>query len=539
MSSPTVPALEQWPPDPIHDVSADDTRWTSANAGEQMPGLLTPLTARYVVGPAELGVRMAFHDLGVLPRSEVRPATSADKQHVAMFFGRFTTNVDEVRRIFDLTPGASGEAYEQQMFGSLKPGVTHALAKRRYPVVAVRMPLAMALVGRRSRALRKDFQQWWQGAVREAETASLEDCRRLFGEAQDRMAQLLRFHWVATMAAQVSYGKIAALAAGAGKPGLETTICGGYGTEEVQVAIDFWRLAHGEITHEDFLLEHGHNVPSGAELSARSWREDPASIDDLLGSYRRLSADQNPAEVIKRRAGERQAAQAAILAALPRHRRPGAALLFRLSREYIQLRTVGKGAQHVSYDVARAAARRAGQLLAQDGVLHEPDDVFYLTDKELLGALPGDAGSIAVARKARRATYASLELPQTWIGNPVPLEAGPDEAATAAGPVSGMGVSPGVVEGVVRIVESPMDGDLEPGEILVCETTDPSWISLMVVAAGLVIDIGGPVSHGAIVAREMGVPCVINTQDGTRRLRTGERVRIDGSAGTVEVLVAA
>jgi pyruvate,water dikinase len=96
-----------------------------------------------------------------------------------------------------------------------------------------------------------------------------------------------------------------------------------------------------------------------------------------------------------------------------------------------------------------------------------------------------------------------------------------------------------VVEGRARVVLDAAASELEPGEILVCETTDPSWASLFLVASALVIDIGGALSHGAIVARELGVPCVINTKVGTRRLRTGDHLRVDGNAGLVTVLPAA
>ncbi|MFY1621075.1 PEP-utilizing enzyme, partial [Micromonospora sp. WMMD736] len=92
-------------------------------------------------------------------------------------------------------------------------------------------------------------------------------------------------------------------------------------------------------------------------------------------------------------------------------------------------------------------------------------------------------------------------------------------------------------EGRVRIVHDPADDiDIDPGEILVCPTTDPSWVSLMTIASALVIDIGAAVSHGAIIARELGLPCVIGTRSGTTDLREGDHVRVDGSAGTVEVL---
>jgi phosphoenolpyruvate synthase/pyruvate phosphate dikinase len=101
-----------------------------------------------------------------------------------------------------------------------------------------------------------------------------------------------------------------------------------------------------------------------------------------------------------------------------------------------------------------------------------------------------------------------------------------DQAPGRAGDVvTGIGVSDGVVEGRARVVTNPDFADVEPDEILVAPFTDPSWASIMFVSAGLVVDIGGAMSHAAVVARELGMPCVVNTKDGTERLRTGDLVR--------------
>jgi pyruvate,water dikinase len=100
-----------------------------------------------------------------------------------------------------------------------------------------------------------------------------------------------------------------------------------------------------------------------------------------------------------------------------------------------------------------------------------------------------------------------------------------------------MAVSPGEVEGRARVVMDPDAGiEIEPGEVLVCQTTDPSWASYFLVASALVIDIGGAMSHGAIVARELGIPCVINTRTGTSAISPGDLLRVDGGSGKVEVL---
>jgi pyruvate,water dikinase len=102
--------------------------------------------------------------------------------------------------------------------------------------------------------------------------------------------------------------------------------------------------------------------------------------------------------------------------------------------------------------------------------------------------------------------------------------------------LQGLGVSAGVVEARARVVLDAADLDFEPGEILVAPYTDPSWAPLMFTAAALVVDIGGELSHAAVVARELGVPCVMGTGNGTRRLRTGDLLRVDGRTGVVEVL---
>lgn len=112
-------------------------------------------------------------------------------------------------------------------------------------------------------------------------------------------------------------------------------------------------------------------------------------------------------------------------------------------------------------------------------------------------------------------------------------------ASTGEGPclITGVGASTGTVEGLARVVIDPTTAEpVEDGEILVCPVTHPRWVSLMAIASGLVIDIGSTASHGAVIARELGVPCVINTLTGTRDLHTGDHIRVDGDGGTVEIL---
>lgn len=101
--------------------------------------------------------------------------------------------------------------------------------------------------------------------------------------------------------------------------------------------------------------------------------------------------------------------------------------------------------------------------------------------------------------------------------------------------LSGIPGSAGVVDGRVHVIDDP-DDDIEPGEILVCRTTNPSWTPLFGLADAIVLDIGGPNSHGPIIAREMGIPCVINVGNGTVVLKDGDLVRVNGNDGTVKIL---
>jgi pyruvate,water dikinase len=162
--------------------------------------------------------------------------------------------------------------------------------------------------------------------------------------------------------------------------------------------------------------------------------------------------------------------------------------------------------------------------------------VYFLTFDELVADASGDLREVVGERRAIHERYARVDIPQAWVGTPEPAEIVRPNALNGGVELSGLPIFPGVVEGRAVVVSDPASAAFEPGDILVCEFTDPSWAMLMGLASALVIDIGGPMSHGAIVARELGIPTVISTVDGTRRLRSGDRVRVDAGAGVVELI---
>jgi pyruvate,water dikinase len=267
------------------------------------------------------------------------------------------------------------------------------------------------------------------------------------------------------------------------------------------------------------------------------WREDDAPLRGLVRQYARRREGDSPIAQERARARELADMQRALVGALPRARRPGARLVLGLAARRIPLRGVAKRSFLQAIDIARAAARRVGSELVAGGRLADAADVFMLTGEELLGPLPRDLDQLVSRRHATRAAYQELVFATTeWQGLPQTIRVGSEPEASASDVICGTGVSSGVVEGTVRVVSDPSFSDVEPDEILVAPTTDPSWSSIMFISSALVVDLGGALSHAAVVARELRIPCVVGTRNATRILSTGDRVRVDGSAGTVEVL---
>ena len=194
-----------------------------------------------------------------------------------------------------------------------------------------------------------------------------------------------------------------------------------------------------------------------------------------------------------------------------------------------------------------------GRKLVAAGRLDQPDDVMFLRYNELrmlIGDAEAiDARSIVATRRAERETAQRLR-PRDWIGTATPSQLAfpylvnwgyPErfhqQQSADERQVTGLAGSPGVVEGVARVVRTVDEfDDVTDGDILVCQMTNPAWVVLFTKIAGLVTDTGGTTSHPAVLAREFGIPAVIGTSVATHRIATGDRIRVDGSAGTVEIL---
>jgi pyruvate,water dikinase len=245
------------------------------------------------------------------------------------------------------------------------------------------------------------------------------------------------------------------------------------------------------------------------------------------------------------------AAARAALAARPRRRREFERLLATAQRS-AALREEIVAPFTLGWPVLRRAALRLGEGLVRARVLGARDEVFFLTEREVVGALRGGAGaggggtglSAAAARRRqewerRRALAPPLRLGQAPRAFQRGLERLEPPLAPPAGPTAalrGRPASPGRATGPVRLLHGPAEFDaLRPGEVLVAPATAPAWTPLFARAAAVVTDTGGVLAHTSLVAREYGIPAVVGTGDATVRLRTGQVVTVDGDAGVVQV----
>jgi phosphohistidine swiveling domain-containing protein len=184
--------------------------------------------------------------------------------------------------------------------------------------------------------------------------------------------------------------------------------------------------------------------------------------------------------------------------------------------------------------VLRALLREYGRRRHEAGAFSDPDDVFYLTVDELV-CPPTDVAATVARRRAERTSLGRLVPPEAFSGTWDPVEPG-DRTATAGESLRGMGVSAGLVRGRVRVIRPGTIDELLPGEILVAKVTDVGYTPSFAYAAAVVTEVGGPISHAAIVAREYGVPCVVNVRGAADRLTTGALIEVDGVDGRVTVL---
>ena len=515
---------------PTHHEAPQDHHWTTTNVGEAIPGVQTPLSWT-VWRPVGAALREVGWAVGALTETERGDVDGL----MEVFHGRAAFRLDPFVLLGDRLPGTSGREVVSSLLGRVPDGLVYRPTPRRWPVIALRLPATFVRTARTLRRIAPEIDAWYAASVAASPALDRDGAVRLLLEAQRRLVAMVTLQTITGLAVvQPLYDALTRLVARAGT-GDVGVLSGGGGAELGGLVGDIWSASRGRLTVTEIAARHGFHGPLEGELSSRVWREDPAPLERLVDEYRARPDGEDPAVRRRRRDADAAAMRASLLARIPRWQRPAARALLALAARNIPLRGVAKRFLLEAFDVARASSRRLGELEVAAGRISLPDDVFYLTVDELTRAWPPDARDLIAARRAERAQFQRLVLPADWRGVPHAEEVSstPD---SPDGVIGGVGVSTGIVEGRARVVLDPAIDDIEPDEILVAPTTDPSWASVMFISAALVVDIGGALSHAAVVARELGIPCVVNTRDGTRRIRTGDRLRVDGSSGRVDVL---
>lgn len=294
---------------------------------------------------------------------------------------------------------------------------------------------------------------------------------------------------------------------------------------------------------EGYLRRYGMRCVGEIDITRPRWAERPSAlVATIVGNIHHFESGAGPRrfEQGRHRAAAAERDLLERLRALPDGDSKAAETqrMIERVRSFIGYREYPKyGMISRYYIYKRALSAEAGRLV-DAGVLRARDDIFFLRFDELQGVIRAQAVDHALIdeRKAAYRSFEALTPPRvlTSEGEAVTGSYRGDDLPDGA--LAGLPVSAGTVEGRARVLTTMADAALEPGDILVTKHTDPSWSPLFVTIGGLVTEAGGLMTHGAVVAREYGLPAVAGVEHATRRIRDGQRVRVDGAAGYVQLL---
>jgi phosphohistidine swiveling domain-containing protein len=578
--APTVALLQVRPitSSELPEGGDEDTVWSRANVGEALPGAATPLTWSVARRFSDRGFRDAFAALGCTVDKDARLVGSVD--------GRIYLNLTAFVRIAAQVPGLSPRALLGAGGGVSEAAL--ALLEQQTTDVSwraflLRAPLRLPSVVSEQLALPARVESFEPEAERarqrlfdvdlsilpdDALATSLRDAAAFL----ERTGSLMLSAASASLAAHLALVAFLRLSLPAGTLGraenvAQTLTQGGLEVDSAEPGLALVRLAEairldpacqhaiqhdgvknpsglppgpGRASVEDFLARFGDRCIKEAELAQPRWGEDAAPVFAMLRAALR-SPSQDPARALERARAVADRELADLEAPLGRVRMEAVRVLVRRDRLHARLRERMRTWVTRALGLVRHVALEVDRRLRRIDPSLEPGAVFFCAQEELVAALRSGRAELGPVVRLRRASFARdaarPEPPPSFVGYPPRVKLPPVDGARLVG----LAASAGVVEGVVRVLAPGPDGSfaddsLSAGEILVARTTDVGLTPLFLVAAGVITELGGPLSHAAIVAREYGVPAVVSVADATSVLRTGERVRVDGERGVVERL---
>lgn len=512
------------------------SEWSAANLSEAFPGPMTPFSLGLAQRIMFSGANMLDH-LFPMDRELI---TMVSTKQVGTIGHRLYNNMTVMKQLANAIPGQTPESFEHQMNGTPLPDGYRPPPMARADLVAgVR---AMLKGGPQIVGLGREVADMERRS--ELLTANRPDLRDISDEqlltrielVSDMVVRAWDINNMNTFMVSLPmnlisqrYGDHAAMNVRAGTQNLRSAalltgvreladvVADDDGLRRViqdsprEVVLDKLRSdAPGFAAKFDQLVaDCGHRGPGETELSNQVYADAPELLlRSVLGGTR----TEQPAPAAPAKS-------------------PVARALTRLAVSAIERREHGRDTcMRVTYEL-RLALREWGMRLADRRVLDNADDVHYLSIDEIYYP-PADSKDVITRRRAERIRLAALEYPVHFTQ---PWTPGEVNAVNTDAILTGQAVSPGMARGAVRILSHP-DDDFEPGEVLVANVTDTGWTPFFGCAAAIVTNIGGPMSHAAIVAREFGIPAVVNTMTATQQLKNGQFVEVDGTAGTIRII---
>ena len=552
--------------------------WTSTNVGEALPGVGTPFTWSIIESFSRQGFVHAFRGLGC--------SVPENYPIVGRVRGRIYLNLSEFMSVASQVPFMTPQILQQLAGGGgaeALPGTYEKLPSLAFllkaPLTGVRTlaagtvnPVRVALWNQRFRRFVDSFcgtelsgeddrelLAWWQQAdeVFVSTGTLMLECSGQFLTTYVAIALALRvlLGGGAVAAERALFSGLSGVRSA--EPGLDllrmarkVASMPGLRRKVLDTATDrlLEELAGGSeeerslrLAVDAFLRSHGHRAAREAELSEPRWREDPTFPLSVLKRYLEAGEPADPELLLADRRQQREIETERVLRRVP----AGLRSIFRRfltdAQESTRMREELRNATVHTMGFFRALAKETGRRMARNRVLSRADDAFFLRREEMLSwlAKPEEAALFPLLVSLRRLEYEVLsglpDLPPWFVmdGDRIVSE----ETRVAVGrSLPGLAGSPGVATGRVRLVRHPSEaGNLLPGEVLVAPFTDVGWTPLFLVASAVVTELGGPLSHSCVVAREYGVPAVVNVKDAVRMLSDGQLVTVDGDRGVVVV----
>lgn len=573
---------------PIFDATSKTfPLYSRANVGEIFPDPISPLNAS--VGFQEYlepGWRDAFVACGVWEHDLYDPTV---ERNVLPAFGSYLYINMSLMRLFGVrVPGMGAEAVDLQYFGDM-PGIPSYESERRdfdddpaFSEKAGAWLMNEVLLAEGLPAYDADRAEVLAVRSGRPDVAALSDAElverlRSFGALQRRLFQ---HHIESSLKSGVGLGAVGQLAAAVGRPELGLTLVSGIGdVDSAGPSNGMWALSRlartgpvaalfdegvaglaGRIAAgtdrevvdfrgrlDAFLTDWDFRGPAEWELRAMTWGLRPELALHTVDRMRTVSDDEAPGVKNAVRAAEREAATATVREMLAGDADASGQfeVALRAAALWLRGRERSRTTSAMLVHELRLPALELGRRAAAAGHLDAPAQVFMLFAEEL-DAWLADPASFAERLRERERVYLDLfdrEPPFVVVGDAPPLSewkrrsARTHTAAAVGEVILGVSGCTGVTRGRARIFTDPDDdAELEPGDILVAPITDPSWTPLFVAAAAVVVDVGAPFSHAAIVSRELGIPCVVSATDATGRIPDGATIEVDGTAATVTIV---